>query len=486
MTALLIGCSEPAPLGLEVQNPCDQATVRDADRIIVVAEELDTGERWSGSFSKESQSGELPEVPIGARVSFDVSLSRDGEIYAWGAAKPFVMEAEPSIQPSVQPSRVGAFTRPHVPGNSALCTGYERGRVGGKILTLDSGDLLHIGGYTVEDNLSYVRSVERWSAQDNSLSVVSTLEYPRVDDSAVKLSDGSWVLSGGRFEAVQSSTGAREMSYFTLAIHVSAEGEIDSTPGILNKSRAGHNVHRLSDGRIWLLGGRGGTGGVLETEFYDPLAKVSETGPTLTTARWNAGLIALDNDTVVLVGGENEAGVLDSIEILKLSDATGTLSPLTLSEARTRPSILKDGDTFWILGGGTVAGDDFNEGLGSKAIDGFERGGSGLVQLCEDTALSLADGRFLGAFVQGAEVAYLAGGYDQNGVLLKDLVELSFEELRSCAPGQGTSLAELGEARAYLGGALVESSVLVLGGGQSREAGEVSSSSRVEFYRKAR
>ena len=482
----MVGCTEPAPLSLDVQNPCDQATVRDADRVIVVAEELNTGERWSGSFSKESESGKLPEIPIGARVSFDVSLSRDGEIYAWGAAKPFVMEAETLVQPSVQPSRVGAFTRPHAPGNSALCAGYESGRVGGNILRLESGDLLHIGGYTVADTISYNRSVERWSALDNSLSVVSTLEYPRVDDSAVQLSDGSYVLSGGRFEAVQSATGAREMSYFTLAIHVSAEGVVDSTPGILSKSRAGHSAHLLSDGRVWLLGGRGGTGGVLETELYDPATKVSELGPTLTTARWNAGMIALDDDTVVLVGGENESGLLDSIEILKLDESAGTLSPLLLSEARTRPAIVHDGNTFWVLGGGTVSGDDFNEGRGSKAIDGLERGGSGLVQLCEDTALSLEDGRFLGAFVQGSEAAYLAGGYDQNGVLLKNLVQLNFEELRSCAPDQGIPLAELGEARAFLGAALVEPSVLVFGGGQSREGGDVSSSSRVEFYRKAR
>ena len=482
----IIGCTDPAPVTLEIRNPCDQATVRDADTATVTALELDTGERWSGTFSKESGSGELPEIPVGARVSFDVSLSQNGEVYAWGAAQPFEMTASDNVVPVVQPSRVGAFTRPHAPESPGLCAGYNEARVGGKILKLAGGDLLHIGGYSLGEELSYVRGVERWSARDNSISSSGTLEWPRVDDSATQLSDGSWVLTGGRFEAVQGSTGARETSYFTLAIHVSADGEIEETPGILQAGRAGHVAQQLSDGRVWLLGGRGGNGAVMQTEIYDPETKSSAPGPTLVAGRWNAGVIALDNDTAVLVGGENESGLLDSIEIVRLSDDTGSVSPLTLSEARTRPTVIENGNTFWIVGGGTVAGDDFNLGKGSLAIDGLERGGTGFVQRCTDTALALKDGRFLGASLQDDEAAYLAGGYDENGVLLKSFIRVSFEELSTCSPDQGSTLAELGEARAYLGAAMLESSLMVFGGGQSRQSGDASSSNRIEIYRSAR
>ena len=72
----------------------------------------------------------------------------------------------------------------------------------------------------------------------------------------------------------------------------------------------------------------------------------------------------------------------------------------SLSEARTRPIIARDGTTFWVVGGGLVPGDDFNLGQGSTAIDVLERGGDSFELLCGDTALALADGRFLASSLQ--------------------------------------------------------------------------------------
>ena len=51
-------------------------------------------------------------------VVFEVSLLKEGEVYAWAEAKPFEMGVETQISPQLQPSRVGAFTQPHAPGFS--------------------------------------------------------------------------------------------------------------------------------------------------------------------------------------------------------------------------------------------------------------------------------------------------------------------------------------------------------------------------------
>ena len=480
------GCVEPAPFALEVVEPCNQAPLAEADQISVRARELDTGETWSSTFSAGSASGELPEIPIGSRVAFDVSLLKEGEVYAWAEAKPFEMSAETSVSPQLQPSRIGAFTQPHAPDLTDTCAGYETPRVGAHLLSLNDGDVLHIGGYNLGEQLNFVRGVERWSARDNSIEAVGNLAFPRVDDSATQLNDGSWILSGGRSENVQGATGARETTHFTLALHISAIGEIDDTPGVLTTGRSGHSAMLLDDGRIWLLGGRGNLGGILETEIYNPSTKTSEPGPSLSIERWNAGIIRLSNDTAVLVGGENESGVLGSIEVVKTNESTGTISAIGLSEARTRPIIAQVGTTYWVVGGGLVPGDDFNVGQGSTAIDVLERGGDGFEQLCGDTALALADGRFLASSLQDEDALYLAGGLDENGVLLKSFTRVSFSDLRDCLPTVGEDLTILKEARAYSGAVVLDSGAMMFGGGFSRQNGTPSTSALVEIYRSAR
>ena len=81
----------------------------------------------------------------------------------------------------------------------------------------------------------------------------------------------------------------------------------------------------------------------------------------------------------------------------------------------------------------------------------LERGGDGFEQLCGDTALALADGRFLASSLQDEDALYLAGGLDENGVLLKSFTRVSFSDLRDCLPTVGEDLTILKEARAYSG-----------------------------------
>lgn len=483
---LAFGCVEPANYQIQVVDPCNQAALRDAERIRVEAIDVATGERWSSSFGADSNSGSLPEIPIGATVNFDVSLLRDGAVFAWTMAGPFTLSASADDNVELQPSRVDAITKPHVVGNAGQCASYTNSRAGGRLLTLDDGNVMHLGGYEVSDALTFVKDIALWNARDNTLEHIGTLDFPRVDDSALQLPDGSWVLSGGRYEAVQGTTGAREEGYFTLTLHVSSDGQIDAVPGQLNVGRAGHQSVLLEDGRIWLLGGRGGLGSILETEIYDPVTKTSETGPSLSSGRWDMGVVSLGDDTVVLVGGEGDGGLLDTIETIRLSDSIGSVSALRLSTARTRPYVVQHDDTFWVLGGGTVAGTDINRGRGSISIDGFRRGGNGFEALCADTGIALSEGRFLSSVLVDGDSIYLAGGYDGDGVLLKSVDVLNVSSLESCEPNIGETVAELGEARAYMAGALLDSGLMMFGGGQSRVNGDNASSALVELYRRAR
>ena len=84
-----------------------------------------------------------------------------------------------SISPQLQPSRIGAFTQPHAPDLADTCAGYETSRVGAHLLSLNDGDVLHIGGYELGEQLNFVRGVERWSARDNSIQSVGNLAFSR-------------------------------------------------------------------------------------------------------------------------------------------------------------------------------------------------------------------------------------------------------------------------------------------------------------------
>ncbi len=81
---------------------------------------------------------------------------------------------------------------------------------------------------------------------------------------------------------------------------------------------------------------------------------------------------------------------------------------------------------------------------------------------------------------------YLAGGLDENGVLLKSFTRVAFSDLRGCTPGVGEDLTILKEARAYSGATVLDSGAMMFGGGLSRQSGTPSTSGIVEIYRSAR
>ena len=133
------------------------------------------------------------------------------------------MSAETQISPQLQPSRIGAFTQPHAPDSADTCAGYESPRIGAHLLSLRVGDVLHIGGYDLGEQMTFVRGVERWSARDNSIEAVGNLAFPRVDDSATQLSDGADSL--GDVLRMSRELQVPEATHFTLALHISAAGK---------------------------------------------------------------------------------------------------------------------------------------------------------------------------------------------------------------------------------------------------------------------
>ena len=106
----------------------------------------------------------------------------------------------------------------------------------------------------------------------------------------------------------------------------------------MNTGRSGHTATLLPNGTVLVTGGQDGGGNVLSSaEVYDPVAGTftALTG-TLNTARTGAAATELPDGTVLVVGGSNSSSLaLANAEIYSPVAGTFTALNRTLNTART-------------------------------------------------------------------------------------------------------------------------------------------------------
>ena len=83
----------------------------------------------------------------------------------------------------------------------------------------------------------------------------------------------------------------------------------------LNTARRGHTATLLQDGKVLIVGGDNQTGIIGQAEIYDPATKNFTAGPSLQTARTDHAAIALPDGRVLVIGGRDQNGPLASSEI---------------------------------------------------------------------------------------------------------------------------------------------------------------------------
>src|ERR1043166_7813723 len=139
----------------------------------------------------------------------------------------------------------------------------------------------------------------------------------------------------------------------TLAIAVSAHAQI--IDGVsLNVERRGHSATLLKDGRVLIVGGENTAGLVGQAEIFDPS---SNTFLVLgaSSARTDHTATLLADGRVLIAGGRDASGALASTDIFNPTDNSFSAGP-PLKRARAGHTATTLADGRILLAGGDTAG----------------------------------------------------------------------------------------------------------------------------------
>jgi hypothetical protein len=166
------------------------------------------------------------------------------------------------------------------------------------LIVLRDGRVLAAGG-AAEMSGQPSPSAEIFDPATNEWSAAADMIRPRADPGAILLLDGRVLVVGG-----ERTFGGREMASAELFDPTTGRWSATPAPMVARMARA---IALLADGRVLVAGGgnpAAGTMGAIETtEIFDPVSGQWSSGAPLRTARFGASAVALDDGSVLLVGG---------------------------------------------------------------------------------------------------------------------------------------------------------------------------------------
>ncbi|MDP7040057.1 MAG: kelch repeat-containing protein [Myxococcota bacterium] len=244
--------------------------------------------------------------------------------------------------------KTGRFTTG--PGMESINRAYHSATL------LQDGNLLIAGGVGVINSVATsLNSALLYDPESGTYAAVPMVQQ-RSHHTATLLEDGSVILIGGRYEG-QVLTSTEIFDPITQTF---------SAGPFLNTARAGHSAVRIGTMGVAVIGGHSVNATLNSIEFVAPLQTQTITGPNLVTARHGAIAVYVDDFDAILVAGGYESihtefstgRGLNSIEIIKVENsnpATSTMvcSALTLSAARGGAAFAKLESGEILLAGGT-------------------------------------------------------------------------------------------------------------------------------------
>src|SRR6266404_250654 len=128
-----------------------------------------------------------------------------------------------------------------------------------------------------------------------------------------------------------------------------------SVSSTMTVERRGHTATRLPDGRVLIAGGENSSGVLNSTEIFDPAAGTFSAAGNMNAARADHSAISLSDGRVLIAGGRDGVGAVNTTEIFDPTTGAFASGP-AMSVARAGHSATLFADGRVLIAGGDAAG----------------------------------------------------------------------------------------------------------------------------------
>jgi hypothetical protein len=268
---------------------------------------------------------------------------------------------------------------------------------------LANGRVLIAGGYTTLG--AYSATAELFDPVTNNWSPADSMSFPRALSTSTRLADGRVLVAGGENGSV--TLGSAE-------IYDPAANTWTSVLS-MNTARAGHTAVALPGpgGRVLVAGGQdtyGDAGHLSSAEIYDPAANTWTTIAPMSSGHSFGTATALFDGSVLVLGGESQAGVEARGERFEPGSGTWTpIPPMATPRESYQAVLLSDGR---LLAAGGLDGDAAvaSVEIFDPVLPAWSSAGSMVTARFAHALVRMQDGRIL-----------MTGGYNFTDVILSSV-----------------------------------------------------------------
>ena len=199
---------------------------------------------------------------------------------------------------------------------------------------LPSGKVVIAGGITFVNSMySQTASVESYDPVSNSWSTLASMPAARSEHTSTRLSNGKIFIVGGSAGGI----------YLNSAVIYDTTTNTWVSAANLNFSRANHGASLLANGKVLVVGGSGDSGSLFSAEIYDPGTNTWQIASPMLAKRTRFSMSQLSTGKVLVSGGYNSSQVyLADAELFdigtnswgsagKMSDARSDLASTVLT-----------------------------------------------------------------------------------------------------------------------------------------------------------